>query len=290
MNANWLAAATVAFLMSAPSARAADAPTDLTQAPRMGRWGFDLSGRDGSKSAGASLFDYANGAYLERLTIPADRSSYGAFNALDELSRNRMRAVIDKAAADRRAAGPQAKVGALYRSFMDEARVESLGAKPLAADLSAVRAARTRSDIARLMGASAQGFGQSYFTLQLYDDAKDPLKYAVYLGQGGLTLPDRDYYLEARFAPQLTAYEAYITRMLGLAGWPKPAAAAKAILAMETEVARVSWSGVERRDACRARADQRESHMVVHIVSRAWHAARRFVLTRMSWLDLICSA
>ena len=251
MKTHWLAAAAVAALISAPTARTADAPTDLTQAPRMGSWGFDLSGRDSTKGAGASLFDYANGAYLERLTIPADRSSYGAFNALDELSRNRMRAVIDKAAADRAGVGPPAKVGALYRSFMDEARVEGLGAKPLAADLSAVRAAKTRSDVARLMGATAKGFGQGYFTLQIYDDAKDPLKYAVYLGQGGLTLPDRDYYLEARFAPQRAAYEAYVAKLLGLAGWAQPAAAAKAILAMETEVARVSWSGVERRDADR---------------------------------------
>lgn len=249
MRNRWLAAAALAALMTAPAAHAADAPTDLTQAPRMGSWGFDLSGRDPTMSAGVSFFDYANGAYVQKLAIPADRSSYGAFNALDELSRNRMRAVIDKAAADHTGVGPQAKVGALYRSFMDEARVESLGARPLAADLDAIRAAKTRAQVARLMGASAKGFGQGYFTLQLYDDAKDPQKYAVYVGQGGLTLPDRDYYLEARFAPQRTAYEAYIVKMLDLAGWPEPDAAAKAILAMETEVARVSWTGVERRDA-----------------------------------------
>ena len=249
MKTFWFIAA-AALLVTQPAAAGDLAPAkDLTQAPRMGTWGFDLSGRDPGKSAGASFFDYANGAYVDRLVIPADRSSYGAFNVLDELSRDRMRAVIAKASADRSGVGPQAKVGALYRSFMDEARVEGLGAKPLAADLSAVRAAKTRADIARLMGASAKGFGQSYFTVQVYDDAKDPLKYAVYLGQGGLTLPDRDYYLEARFAPQRTAYVAYIAKLLGLVGWPQPAAAAKAILAMETEVAKVSWSGVERRDA-----------------------------------------
>ncbi len=249
MKTFWFIAA-AALLVTQPAAAGDLAPAkDLTQAPRMGTWGFDLSGRDPGKSAGASFFDYANGAYVDRLVIPADRSSYGAFNVLDELSRDRMRAVIAKASADRSGVGPQAKVGALYRSFMDEARVEGLGAKPLAADLSAVRAAKTRADIARLMGASAKGFGQSYFTVQVYDDAKDPLKYAVYLGQGGLTLPDRDYYLEARFAPQRTAYVAYIAKLLGLVGWPQPAAATKAILAMETEVAKVSWSGVERRDA-----------------------------------------
>jgi putative endopeptidase len=257
MKTAWLAAsAAAALLLAAPAAFAFDAaaaggavsPRDLTKAPRMGTWGFDLSGRDTAVSPGHSFFRHANGGYLDKLTIPADRASYGAFNALDELSRDRMKAVIDKAAASDAKDGPEAKVGALYRSFMDEARIEALGAKPLADDLAQVRAARSRADVARLMGATAKGFGQSFFNPQVYDDAKDPLKYAVYVSQGGLTLPDRDYYLDEKFAPQRKAYEAYIARMLTLAGWPEAEARAKAILAMETEVARVSWTRAERRD------------------------------------------
>jgi len=258
MKTAWLAAACAAALLAAaPAAFAADATTtapetsarDLGKAPRMGPWGFDLAGRDTAATAGKSLFEYANGTYMQKLTIPADRSSYGAFNALDELSKDRMRAVVDKAAASKAATGPEAKVGALYRSFLDEARVEALGAKPLAADLARVRAATSREDIARLMGATAAGFGQSFFNPQVYDDAKDPLKYAVYLSQGGITLPDRDYYLDAKFEPQRKAYEVYVAKMLGLAGWPNPEANAKAIVAMETEVAKVSWTRAERRDS-----------------------------------------
>ena len=258
MKTAWLAAAAVAALLTAApaSAFAADAaatstPTparDLTKAPRMGAWGFDLSGRDPAVTPGQSLFGHANGGYMRALEIPSDRSTFGAFNVLDELSKARLQAVIDKAAASQAKNGPEAKVGALYRSFMDEARVEALGAKPLAADLDAIQKAKTRDDIARLMGATAMGFGQSFFGPFVYDDAKDPLKYTVYLGQGGYTLPDRDYYLEERFAPQRTAYEAYITKMLTLAGWPQPDAHAKAIIAMETEVAKVSWTKVEQRD------------------------------------------
>ncbi|MBL8772548.1 MAG: peptidase M13 [Phenylobacterium sp.] len=258
MKTLWLAAASAAALvLAAPFAAlaadsAATAPEasvrDLTKAPRMGAWGFDLSGMDRSVRPGDGFFRYANGAYMDRLTIPADRSTYGAFNVLDELSRDRLKAVIDRAAASTAKSGPEAQVGALYRSFMDEARVEALGAKPLAPDLARIRAARSREDVARLMGATAKGFGRSFFDPQVYDDAKDPLKYAVYLGQGGITLPDRDYYLEARFAPQRTAYEAYIARMLELGGWPDAQAQAKAILAMETEIARVSWTRAERRD------------------------------------------
>jgi len=256
MKSLWLAAAAAALLSGAPAASfAADAATapesparDLTKAPRMGAWGFDLTGRDQAVTAGQSLFGHANGGYMKTLEIPADRSSFGAFNMLDELSKARMRAVIDRAATSKDAGGVEAKVGALYRSFMDEARVEALGAKPLAADLAIVKAAKSHDDIARLMGATSMGFGQSFFGPFVYDDAKDPLKYAVYLGQGGITLPDRDYYLEERFAKQRTAYEAYVAKMLTLAGWPEPEARAKAILAMETEVAKASWSKVEQRD------------------------------------------
>ncbi|HKP78088.1 MAG TPA: M13-type metalloendopeptidase, partial [Phenylobacterium sp.] len=221
---------------------------DLSKAPRMGPWGFDLAGRDTATVPGKSLFEYANGTYMQKLQIPADRSSFGAFNMLDELSKARMRAVVEKAAANAGASGAEAKVGALYRSFMDEAKAEALGAKPLAADLAKVRAAKSRADVARLMGAAAGGFGQSFFNPQVYDDAKDPLKYAVYLSQGGLTLPDRDYYLDAKFEPQRKAYEVYVARMLTLGGWPNAEARAKAIVAMETEVAKVSWTRAERRD------------------------------------------
>jgi putative endopeptidase len=246
MRRNLFAAAAVLALL-APPAFAADAP-DLSKAPRIGAWGFDLSGRDMAAHAGDSLFRHANGGYVDKLVIPADRSTYGAFNALDELSRNRMRVLAEKLAADPKATGPAGQVGALYRSFMDEARVDALGAKPLAADLATIRGLKSRDDIASAMGRSMQGFGGSVFGAFIFDDAKDPLNYTVYLGQAGLGLPDRDYYLEPRFAAQKTAYEAYITRMLTLAGWPNPAAEAKAIVTLETEIARVSWTRAERRD------------------------------------------
>jgi len=257
MKTAWLAAtAAAALLACAPAAFAApDIVTppsasvrDLTKAPRMGAWGFDLDGRDTATSPGKSFFEYANGTYMQKLTIPADRSTFGAFNVLDELSKDRLRAVVERAAGEATATGDAAKVGALYRSFMDEAKVEALGAKPLQPDLDRLRAARTRADVARLMGATAGGFGQSFFNPQVYDDAKDPLKYAVYLSQGGITLPDRDYYLDAKFETQRKAYEVYVARMLTLAGWANPEANAKAIVAMETEIAKVSWTRAERRD------------------------------------------
>ncbi|MDP3659446.1 MAG: M13-type metalloendopeptidase [Phenylobacterium sp.] len=253
-SAGALLSAFDATAQAAP-ARAAPAPTtaatavaDLSKAPRMGAWGFDLTGRDAAVGPGESFFLYANGTYLKRTEIPADRSRYGNFDALNELSVNRMRAVADKAAGDPSAQGEQALVGALYKSFLDETKVEALGAKPLEQDLAKVRAARDKTEIARLMGAAVKGFGGSFFTAAIYDDAKDPMNYTVYLGQGGMGLPDRDYYLEPRFAPQKTAYEAYVAAMLGRIGWKDPQGAAKAIVALETEIAKVSWTRTERRD------------------------------------------
>lgn len=265
MKKLWFAAAAATVLAAAapalafqprPTASAADTPSEpaaasmaeLVHAPRMGPWGFDLSGRDTSVTPGQDFFTYANGQYVEKLVIPSDRSRYGAFDALNELSVNRMRAVVETAASDKAAAGDAAKIGALYRSFMDEARIEELGAKPLAADLAEISAAKTRADLARLMGKSQGAFGGSFFGAYISDDAKDPERYAVYLFQAGLGMPDRDYYLQESFAPQKAKYEAYVAKLLSLAGWAEPEAHAKAIVAMETKIAEVSWTRAERRD------------------------------------------
>ncbi len=243
MKSFWLAA--VAACALATAAHAAD--PSLT-APRMGAWGFDASGQDKAVSPGQDFYDYANGAWLKRLEIPADRSSYGSFDALRELSSARMHDLLETAAANKAATGDDAKIGALYRSFMDETAVDALGAKPLAPGLAAIKAARTREDIARLMGKTQGDFGGAVFGAFISDDGKDPTRYAVYVTQAGLTLPNRDYYLEARFGDQKAKYEAYVAQILTLAGWPEPAANAKAIVAMETEIAKVSWTAAQRRD------------------------------------------
>jgi putative endopeptidase len=260
MKTFWLGAAATAVLLAAvpalaqtaagkPKAAApAVAPADLSKAPRMGSWGFDLSGRDTTTAPGQDFFQYANGGYEKKLVIPADRVSFGAFDALAVLSQERLHVLLDKASADRAATGDQAKVGALYRSFMDEAKVNALGAKPMAADLAAIRAEKTKADAAKAMGRSQRVFGGSIFGASVQVDGKDPDHYAVYLNQAGLNLPDRDYYLETSFAKQKAAYEAYVTRMLTLMRWPNPAASAKAVVAFETDIAKASWTKVEQRD------------------------------------------
>lgn len=261
MKSSWLLAAAAGALLSAGTAQAEEqccatqaaaahhlSVQDLRQAPRMGSWGFDLAGRNLTTPAGQDFYEHANGAYVERLEIPADRSRFGAFDALNELSVNRMRAVLDEASAHPETSADARLIGDLYKSFMDETRVNALGATPMQADLASIRAITSRSDVARLMGASLHGFGSTLYGAYVSDDAKAPHKYAVYLFQAGLGMPDRDYYLKPGFAPQKAAYQAYVARILNLAGWPGAEKAAADIVALETQIAQQSWTRAERRD------------------------------------------
>ena len=256
MKRHLLAAAAVATLsiaglgtaVIAADAPAAAAAADLAKAPRMGTWGFDLAGQDRSVKPGDDFFRYANGTYFDQMVIPADRSSWGASGKLRELSDARSRAIIETAARTPNAKGEARQIGGLYNSFMDEARLEALGARPLAADFAAVKGARTHDALAVLMGGGNGKFGNTVFGVGIGPEAADPTKYAVYVGQAGLGLPDRDYYLTEQFAAKKTAYRNYVARILTLAGWANPEANADAIVAFETKIAEASWSKVQQRD------------------------------------------
>ena len=247
-----MAAAAVLTLASTVTF-AADTPASDLAAHSYGAWGFDLAGRDTAVRPGDDFFAYANGGYLQRTEIPADLTWYGTVNILRDLSEARVHAMLEDAATHAPtapAAGDvQGKIGAFYKAFMDEAGVEARGAQPLAHDLQAIRAVADQRQLAGLMGTAPKGFQGSLFSVGIGSDDKDPDRYAVFVSQDGLGLPDRDYYLQPSFAAKKTAYEAYVAKMLTLAGWPDPAANAKAIVAFETQVAEVSWTKAEERDA-----------------------------------------
>ncbi|MGQ3042845.1 MAG: M13 family metallopeptidase [Brevundimonas aurantiaca] len=215
-------------------------------APGFGAWGFDLAGRNTAVKPGDDFDEYANGTYLRSTEIPADKARFGPFDVLYENAQAQLRAIIESSAANPVNANAQ-KVGALYASFMDEARVEQLGAAPMAADLAAVKAVSDHAAMARLMGASHSGFGGSLFGVAVFEDLQNPNINSAYLGQGGLGLPDRDYYLKPDFAAQREAYLAYLTQTLTAIGWTKPAETAADILAFETKIAEKHWTTVERR-------------------------------------------
>lgn len=140
------------------------------------------------------------------------------------------------------------QVGGLYQSFMNEARVDALGAAPLMADIAKVRAIKDKGEMARFMGSTQGGFGASVVGGEPYADTDDPTMNVFWMGQSGLGLPERDYYLTDGFKAQRDAYRAYIARTMKMIGDPAPEKAADAILAFETEIAKVSWAVADRRD------------------------------------------
>nr|WP_244650438.1 M13-type metalloendopeptidase [Sphingomonas sp. CFBP 13706] len=221
---------------------------DAAAATRYGRWGFDLAGMDKSVKPGNDWFDYVNGSWVKKTQIPADRSSYGAFAVLRDLSEARMRTLVEGYKPGDAANPDRAKVATLYQGFMDEAAIERADAAPLLQRLAPVKAAATKDDVAVLMGKSMGGFGASFFGPGVNDDAKQPDVYALYLRQSGLGLGDRDLYLDPKFAPQVVRYQAYVAQMLGMANWPNAQAAAAKIVAMETRIAQAHWTRAQSRD------------------------------------------
>ncbi|MCO8031288.1 M13 family metallopeptidase, partial [Brevundimonas diminuta] len=241
---------TVFELFQTPAAEGGASGWQGTEAPKYGTWGFDLNGRDTSVKPGDSFFRYANGAAFDKLTIPSDRTSYGSFPLLRELSDNRMKELIHDLAGrtDLAAGSDEQKIADAYRSYMDEARIEALDAQPLQPFLAAIRAADTHEKIAAYMGQTQGRVGSSFFGTGITIDQKNPNRYVVATGQSGLGMPNRDYYLDARFADKKEKYQAYIERMLTNIGWNDPAGSAAAIIALEDQVAQAHWTPVESRD------------------------------------------
>ncbi|MBS0211976.1 MAG: M13 family metallopeptidase [Proteobacteria bacterium] len=248
MNARLLAMLCTAALL-AGSAHAAD-NGNAAGKPQYGTFGLDTTGMDSSTRPGDDFFRYANGHWLDHTPIPADKPAVSLRLAMTDAIEQRLHAIMLAAATHvaHQPATLDGKVGAFFASFMDDARIEALGDKPLAPQLDAVRAAKTRDDLAALMGRSNRDFEGALFGIGIDVDLKDPSRYALYAGQAGLGLPDRDYYLKPEFAAQKAAYEAYLGKLLALSGWQDPQAAAKAVVAFETQVAQASWTNVQQRD------------------------------------------
>ena len=219
------------------------------EARRFGTWGFDVAGMDRSVKPGDDFFRYVNGKWAASTQIPPDRTRFSSFELLRDLSEVRVRAILDRwALAKLQAGSDEAKVAALYRSYLDETTVEKLDAKPIEAHLAAVRKAETHADIARLTARTTSSFGRPLVNASVSDDAKNPERYALYLAQSGIGLPDREYYLKDNFKAQKERYVQYVGDMLALAGWPEPRQNAGAIVAFETKLAEAHWTRGESRN------------------------------------------
>ena len=216
--------------------------------PKYGTWGFDATGMDLSVKPGDDFFRYANGKWADRTEIPSDRTRYGNFDKLAELSENRLHAILEDAVSGKINDPDASKVAAAYASFMDEALAEQLDVKPIEGELAEIRGVTTKDQMTALMGkANTSGF-VSIVPVFITADAKAPTRYTTIAVTGGLGLPDRDYYLQPAFATQKTKYQEYVARLLEMIGWEKPAESAGAIVDFETKLAQDTWTRAERRD------------------------------------------
>ncbi len=235
-----LAAASCAAL----NATAADAPLAA---------GVDRSNMDPKTRIQDDLFRAVNGHWLDTVQIPPDRAQYGGWLKLQDDVLMQLRGIVEGLDAGGRPPvdAEARKIAELYASFMDEKRADSLGLKPLDAEFARIEAIKSKSELPVLI-AHLQEIGVSVpFDPVVHQDAKDSTKYIVDLSQGGLGLPDRDYYLKAKDA-KLSAirakYLAHMEKMLAMAGDKRSAADARAILALETRLAQVQWTKVDNRD------------------------------------------
>lgn len=252
----------------------ADAKADVTSAPKveLGEFGLDLTAGNPQVKPGDDFFAYAGGKWYDTFEIPPDRSSYGPFHKLNDLSEARVKSLIEKAAASNPAAGtPEQKVGDYFASFMDEAGIEAKGLTPIEADLARIQAAKTKKDIATLFG--LPGF-MSTFGVGISPDMKNPSVYSIEVGQAGLGLPDRDYYLkdDAKLKEHRAKYVAYIEQMLTLGGVQDAAKKARGIMEFETALAKVQWPLEKRRDAEANYNPRTKAQLLAYAPGFDWHA------------------
>ena len=230
-------------------------PGDHSGRPRIGDWGMDLEGRDPAVNPRDDFFRHTNGAWLEEFEIPEDLASYGSFTKLFLEAEDPDLTIIEEAAAADAPKGTVTrKIGDLYADYLDEEAVEAVGMAPIEARLADIRALETHEDVARYLGAHDRYGGSTPFPWQMDQDEKDPSRYLVHFFQGGLGLPDRDYYLDEeneRFAAVREAYHEYLHDMYVLEGESDADAAARseAVYALEKRLAEVHWTQVDSRDA-----------------------------------------
>ena len=214
--------------------------------------GIDRSQFDTSVRAQDDFNQHVSGTWFKNTEIPADKSSWGGFQALHEMTQPQLRGIVEAAAKNPGKAGSEAqKIGDLYASFMDDKAREAQGAKPLAAEMAKIAALKDKKQIPALIAHLNHIGVTAPYDLSIHQDAKDATKYIADVVQGGLGLPDRDYYLkddDAKLKEMRAKYQAHIEAMLAMYGDKDAAQSAKDILALETALAKVQWSKVENRD------------------------------------------
>jgi putative endopeptidase len=213
--------------------------------PQYGSFGFDVAGMDRSVDPGASFYNFANGNWNRTTEIPADKSAYGSFNVLTDLSLDRTHSILEEAART-----PGSRIGDFYASFMDQAAIDRAGIAPLQPVLNEIKGISDRAQWAAALGRMARRGVRGPFRIAVGSDERTPTAMIVHLGQAGLGLPDRDYYLsdDPALASKRTAYQAYLAQLLTLAGEPDAETRAAAVVQFEHGIAQGQWTRIQNRD------------------------------------------
>ena len=232
----------------APAPPAGAAQPAVAAAPTSGLF---LNNFDRSVRPQDDMYRFVNGTWLKNTEIPADRSNYGAFTLLSDEAEKNLRIIVEEGAAANAPTGSdQQLIGDFYSSYMDEARVEQLGIKPLQPELDRIAAIQDRKQLLDYLARAQLLLIDNPIGTVILADARNPDLNTLWTGQAGFGLPERDYYFsdEKRFVEIRAAYEKYIDKVLGLAGRKDSAALAREIMAFETRLAKASWTAVQLRD------------------------------------------
>jgi putative endopeptidase len=214
---------------------------------------FSVGYMERSVSPATNFYEFADGQWLKDNPVPPDKSRWASFSELAERNWYLIHGILEDAARQSKSLprhSPRREVGDFYASVMDTNRIEKLGLKPIAADLKKIDIIKSTKDLFALLADFHQRGIGGMFAAGFGPDEKNSSIYAVELGQGGLSLPDRDYYLKASFADKRKQYHEHLVKMFKLLGEKSAMAEADAatVMAMETELAEASRTRVELRD------------------------------------------
>ena len=232
-------------------AKQPEKPAQATAAaakPVFGSFGVDLAAMDKSVRPGDDFYEYVNGKWLETAQIPPDKSYYGTVTTVFEKTEANLHAIVDELAAGKPEPGSvDQKVADLYGSWMDQAGIEARGLDPIKPYLERIAAAKDKADLMKLIGTVDY---QAPFNLYVDADTADPTRYVVWVGQSGLGMPNRDYYINKgpKFDVYRAAYRTYVTKVFELLGDKDPADSARRVIALENRIAQVAWPEERRRN------------------------------------------
>jgi endothelin-converting enzyme/putative endopeptidase len=274
-------AACVLFTSAFQAAQAQVAPKQAAPAKEV--HGIAVANMDPSVKPGDNFFLYANGDWVQRTVIPPDRGGVGVFTTLLDLSNKRTAALIEEAAKSNAPAGSNdRKIADLYNSYMDEAAIEAKGLAPLRPHLDAIAAIHNKHELARALGEGLRAdvdalnntnfHTSNLFGLWVAPGFNDSEHYAPYLLQGGLMMPDREYYLSKsdQMVKVRAQYQAHVAAMLKLAGFTDAEARAERIIALEHAIAETHLSLAENEDIHKANNTWKQADFAVKAPGLDW--------------------